>query len=461
MAFAFPTHPVDVPRVETPNRRIVTAIPTPAALDVIDRLAEVECRSMLGQMPVLWDRAEGFQVHDRYGNRWIDFSSSIFVANAGHANPQIRDALIRELDQGTWHAYTYATETRARYLRRLIDIAPAPLAKAWLASAGSEATECAFRIIRLYAAAAGKRRPGIVTFNGAYHGRTVGAALMSGTPASRSWIGFDDPYAHRLDFPFEWTLDGMDGRQRAEADIARLRTQVEDPARDIAGIMLESYQGWAAAFYPPGYVETLATFARANGILIAFDDIQAGFGRSGRMFAFQHYDVEPDIACIGKGISSSLPLSAILARAELMDLFAVGSMSATHSAHPLCCAAGLANIEAIVEGGLVAQAERRGQLLRDALEDLQRRHPGRIRHVLGKGLMMGLLLADPDTGAPDGETASRVCLRALEKGLILVHTGRESIKIGPPLVISDEALLEAAGVIGEALEEVLAEKGAS
>ena len=456
-ALAFSPQPADVPRVETRFRRIVTPIPAPGTVELLAELDRYECRSMHGALPVVWDRAVDFQVFDRHGNAWIDFTSSIFVSNAGHANGHIADTLRRELTDGTWHAYTYATETRARYIRRLVEAAPAPLAKAWLASSGSEATECALRLMRLHARAAGKRAPGIVCFEGAYHGRTLGAAMLSGTEASRAWMGFEPPFVHRLPFPFPWMLDGRSGAERARADIARLEASGIDPRQDLCGLMLETYQGWAAAFYPDGYVPVLAEWAAANGILLAFDDIQGGFARTGRLFGYEHYGVAADIVCVGKGMSSSLPLSATLARAEVMDLFETGSMSATHSAHPLCCAAALANLEEIERWGLVAEAARRGALLEARLDALKARFPTRVATVSGRGLIAAVLLVDPRDGRPDGATATAVCLRALRKGLILVHTGRESIKIGPPLTIPDDALMEGMDVLEESLAEVIGE----
>ncbi|HRQ80251.1 MAG TPA: aminotransferase class III-fold pyridoxal phosphate-dependent enzyme [Azospirillaceae bacterium] len=442
--------------IETRWRRIVTPIPAPGAVELMAALETCESRAMHGQLPVEWDRAEDFQVFDRHGNAWIDFTSSIFVANAGHANPRIKAALLHEIENGAWHAYTYVTAVRARYLKRLVDAAPAPLTKAWLASSGSEATECGLRLMRLYAQAKGKRRPGILCWNGAYHGRTMGAASLSGSPASRAWMGFDPPHVFRLDFPFPWTLEGRGGAEQAKADIARLEAEGVDPAQDLGGLLMESYQGWAAAFYPQDYVRTFADWARAHDVLVGFDDIQAGFARTGKMFAYEHYGVEADVLCLGKGISSSLPLSATLARADVMDLFGVGTMSATHSAHPLSCAAALANLEEIERLDLPREAARRGALLFDRLEGLRRRFPDRVSHVLGRGLIAAVLLKDPVTGAPDGATASAACRNALRNGLILVHTGRESIKIGPPLTIADDALMEGLDVLEAALAEAVA-----
>jgi len=218
--------------------------------------------------------------------------------------------------------------------------------------------------------------------------------------------------------------------------------------------MLETFQGWGAVFYPDDFVQGIERLCRRHGILLAFDEMQAGFARTGRAFGFQHYGVEPDLICCGKGMGGGVPLSGVLGRAEIMDLPEVGNMSSTHSANPLVCAAGLAVIEEIESRALIAETERKGGLLFEALRGLQTRFPGRIPHLLGRGLIAAVLIHDPKTGKPDGPFTSRVAERCMQKGLLVVHTGRESIKIGPPLTISDAALLEGVAVLGEAIAEV-------
>lgn len=455
--------PVDVPKVRTRFREIKTALPVPETISVLDDLARYEARSMHGQLPVVWDRAEDFQVWDRAGNCWIDFTSTIFVANAGHANPAVKKAIQAALDKNLLHSYTFATEMRARFLRRLVEVCGPPLEKAFLLSSGTEATECAVKLMRLHGRAAGKRKPGILSFEGSMHGRTMGAQLLGGTPAAREWVGHDDPNIHRLPFPYPWALRDGDGRpvsgaEKFRLDLEALRARGVDVERDLAGAILESYIGWGAVFFPVDYVQALVAFARARDILVTFDEIQGGFGRTGTMFVYQHYGVEPDLICCGKGMSSSLPLSAVVGRSVILDLPETGSMSSTHSANPVVCAAGLANLDAIESMNLVAEAARKGRILFERLGGLQRRLDGRIPYVLGDGLLAAVLVADPATGAPDPDTATRVCETAMQKGLLLVHTGRESIKIGPPLTIPDDALAEGLDVLEESFDAVLAGK---
>ena len=456
--FQFSHVPVRVPRIETRYRRIATDLPVPESLQVFADLDRYECRSMHGQYPIVWDRARDFQVWDRFGNCWIDFTSTIFVTNSGHSNPLVNAAIRGMLDKDLLHSYTFATEIRARYLERLIGATPPQLEKAFLLSSGTEAAECAIKLLRMHGLTQGKKHGGIVSFEDSMHGRTMGAQMLGGNPGSRGWIGYEDPHIHRMPFPYPWTLGEkgrkVSGEDRFHADIGRLLSQGVDPASDLAGFILESYIGWGAVFFPDGYVSALFRWAREHGLAVVFDDIQGGFGRTGKLFAYQHYGVEPDMVLCGKGISSSLPLSAVIGHHSIMDLPDIGSMSSTHSANPLACAAGLANLEAIESMNLIREAARKGEILFRRLRELQAGTGGRIQYVLGKGLVAALIVVDPDTRKPDPEIASRVCEKAMQKGLLLVHTGRESIKMGPPLTISDEALLEGLDVLEECFREV-------
>jgi 4-aminobutyrate aminotransferase-like enzyme len=284
--------------------------------------------------------------------------------------------------------------------------------------------------------------------------------MLGGIPAAREWIGYEDPNIFRLPFPYPWELkDGSGRRVSSEAlfsaHLEQLKQKGINPKTDICGFILESYIGWGAAFFPVDYVKALVAFARNHNIIVTFDEIQAGFGRTGKLFAYQHYGVEPDLICCGKGISSSLPLSAVLGSQKIMDLPDIGSMSSTHSANPLCCAAGLANIEYIESHNLISESGRKGKILFDELEKIRKKFPDRITEILGKGLLAALLFKDPKNGVPDSLTASLICEKAMQKGLLLVHTGRESIKIGPPLTIPDDALVEGLNVLDESIEEIV------
>lgn len=448
---SFSPEPVGVPSVATEFRRIATAVPAPGTSDVLALLDRYEARAMHGQLPVVWDSAQGFQVRDPAGNTYIDFTSTIFVANVGHAHPRVKAALVETIEGDLLHSYTYATEIRARYLERLIQFTPAPLEKAFLLSAGTEATECALKLMRMHGLAAGKRRGGVISFAGSMHGRTLAAEMLT---RQSDWFGYEDPNIHRLPFPYPWELGDEDPAARARRDLEGLAAAGVDLARDVCGIIFESYIGWAAAFFPPAYVQALAEAAREHDILVVFDDIQGGFGRTGKLFAYEHYGVEPDLVCLGKGIASGFPLAGVVGRRALLDLPETGAMSSTHSANPLACAAGLATIDVLEEERLVEESARKGELLFERLHALRRRHPERISHVLGHGLLAALIVTGAD-GGPDGEAASRISELAMQKGLLVVHTGRESIKLGPPLTIPDAALAEGLDVFEEAFAEVV------
>ena len=451
----FSFDPQAVPHVSTKHRKIQTDIPAPGTKEVFERLAAVESRSMHGQIPIVWDHAKDFYVFDAQGNKWIDFTSTIFVANVGHANQRVVQSSIEVLQKPLLSCYAYANVKRAEYLEKLINFAGDAFEKAFLLSAGTEATEAAFKLMRMDGQQKKKRRLGVVCLEGNWHGRTLGAQMMSGNEPQRSWIGYQDSDIHHLPFPYPWEMDGLNGLEFFERQIRNLETKGIDPAQDLCGFMLETFQGWGAVFYPNDFVKALAEFCKKHDILLVFDEMQAGFGRTGKRFGYEHYGVKPDLICVGKGIGGGVPLSAVLGRKSIMDLPSVGNMSSTHSANPLVCAAGLAVLEEIESRMLVEETARKGLLFEKRLVELKNKYPDYISDVLGRGLIFALLFKHPLTGAPSGLLASQVVEKCLQKGVLLVHTGRESIKFGPPLVISDEALLEGVDVIDEAMDELV------
>ncbi|MBF0423995.1 MAG: aminotransferase class III-fold pyridoxal phosphate-dependent enzyme [Magnetococcales bacterium] len=450
----FSRDPQTVPHVNTPNRRIQTAIPAPGTRAILERLDRVESRSMHGQLPLVWDRAEDFNIYDAADNKWIDFTSTIFVANVGHSNARVSAAIKAVVDRPLYSCYAYGNEIRASYLERLVAFAGAPFTKAFLLSAGTEATEAGIKLMRMQAQKVGKRRRGIICIEGNWHGRTMGAQMLSSNLAQRDWIGYQDQDIHHIPFPYPWSLEGTTPEAFLTQGLERLGGQGIDLAQDIAGFMLETFQGWGAVFYPKEFLQAIENSCRKNGILLAFDEMQSGFGRTGRTFGYLHYEVTPDLICCGKGMGGGVPLSGVLGRGEIMDLPDVGNMSSTHSANPLVCAAGMAVLQELEDRHLVTEAARKGDLLFSTLEGLRQRFPHRISRVLGKGMIAAVLFHSPATGEADGPFTSLVAERCMQKGLLVVHTGRESIKIGPPLTISDAALLEGVEVLGEAIAEI-------
>ncbi len=418
----------------------------------------IESHSMHGQLPVVWDRAEDFQVFDPWGNVWIDFTSTIFVANAGHGNKRITKALQEVINKPLLHTYTYASLERIDYLEYLIEKTPAQFEKAFLLSAGTEATEVALKLMRLEGEKRNKKRGGIICFEGAFHGRTLGAQMMTGSAPARAWVGYEEPNIHHLPFPYPWleaVQDDPKGYFRAQID-QLLSDKGLDPKTDICGFLLETFQGWGAVFYPKAFVQALAEFAKEHQILLAFDEMQAGFGRTGELFGYSHYGVEPDLLCCGKGASSGLPLALVLGSAHLMDLPDIGSMSSTHSANPLCCVAGKANLEAMFEDGLIENSKNLGQVFHQALDEVKTKYADHLKFIFGKGLLAALVFQDND-GQPLSHLCDIVSEKAMRKGLLVVHTGRESIKLAPPLSITEDALLEGVCVLDSCIKDALEE----
>lgn len=445
-----------VPAIETRFRRIATPIPVPESLPVLERLRQFEPRSMSGQPLVVWDRAEGIHVFDRWGNQWLDFSSGVLVANAGHNHPAIRRAVLDQVEHGLVHNYCFPSETRTECVAELARVAPEGLKKVFLLTTGAEACECAIKLARTWGPKVGDpRKIGIVTFQNAFHGRTMGAQMAGGIPALKSWIVHLDPDMIQVPFP-----DGFRGPDtRFEGFLEALAQQGYTPDR-VAGVMTETYQGGNSSFAPPEYVQKLRAWCSEHGALLIMDEVQAGFGRTGTYWGFEHYGVVPDLICCGKGISSGLPISAVIGRNDVMDLYPPGSMTSTHTGNPVCCAAVLANLRVIDEEGLVERARTLGEVLQPELRRIGRRFADHVGMVHGKGLVAALHIVKPGGIEPNAELASRIVVRCIEKGLMLfapVGYAGASVKIAPPLVIGEEALREGIGVVEEAIGEVVAE----
>ena len=453
--FKFSRLPIDVPKVQTKNRLISTPIPSLGTNGILSELELFESRSMQGQMPIIWDRAEDFNIYDKHGNKWIDFTSAIFVANVGHGNQHVCNAVKEVLEKPLLHTYAYMNEERVRYHQKLVEFAGPPFEKAFLLSAGTESTEAALKLMRMNGRKIGKKRLGIICVEGNWHGRTMGAQMMSGNPSQKDWIGYHDPHIHHIPFPYPWVLNGKTGAEFLEIGLGKLQKSGIDLDDDICGFMLETFQGWGAVFYPKDFVQAIEDICKKYNILLTFDEMQSGFARTGKKFGYEHYCVQADLLCCGKGIASGFPLSAVIGTTEIMDLPDVGNMSSTHSANPIVCAAGLATLEEIERLELVQETERKGQILFDKLNELKEKYPDRISWVLGNGLIAALIFKLPGELKPDTVFPSWVSEKALQKGLLVVHTGRESIKLGPPLTISNEALIEGVNVLDESISEVL------
>jgi 4-aminobutyrate aminotransferase-like enzyme len=458
MGKAFAIEPKDVKPVATPYRRIVTKIPAPETLEILETLHRCEPVSMTGQPPIVWDRADGVQVYDRAGNMWLDWSSGVVVANAGHGASEIKEAIRRQVDKGLLHNYCFPNAERAALVRYLVDIAPQKLNKVFLLTTGSEATECAMKLARTHGQrVGGKEKIAIVSFGGAFHGRTLGAQMMGGLPALKQWIVNLDPDVHQVPFP-----DGFRVEDTRFDLFLKTLADAKVPADRVAGVILETFQGGSACFAPTEYMHALARWCEAHRALLICDEIQAGFGRTGRLFGFEHYDIVPDLICCGKGISSSLPVAAVIGRADVMDLYGPAEMTSTHTGNPVCAVAALASIRKIVEDGLAGNAQTMGEVLLAGLRDMARRYPRLIGAVRGRGLVAGVHVVQAGTKEPDGNLAFAAVEKAFQKGLLLfapVGFGGATIKISPPLTITTDAIQDGLGALRESLEEAAAERG--
>ena len=277
--------------------------------------------------------------------------------------------------------------------------------------------------------------------------------MAGGIPALKHWIVNLDKDMVQVPFPdgFRCPDTSFEGFLKALAAQGRTPDQ-------IAGVMTETYQGGNASFAPPEYMQQLRRWCDEHRVLLIFDEVQAGFGRTGTFWGFEHYGVVPDLICCGKGISSGLPISAVIGRPEIMDLYPPGSMTSTHTGNPVCAAAALASVRVILEENLVEHARRMGEILQPELRRIGQRFPQRIGAVHGKGLVASLHMVKPGSIEPDPDLACDIVRRCVEKGLLMfspVGYGGASVKISPPLVIQEEPLRESLAVIEEVLEEAL------
>jgi 4-aminobutyrate aminotransferase / (S)-3-amino-2-methylpropionate transaminase / 5-aminovalerate transaminase len=463
MGKSFEMIPRDVKPVKTKYRKIVTKIPVPESLSIIEDLRKYEPRSMSGQPLVVWDRAEGFNVYDKYGNKWIDFSSGVVVTNSGHCNPAVKKAILAQVKHGLLHNYCFPSEIRAKLTKKLSEISPEPLKKVFLLTTGAESTECAIKLCRTY----GKKNGGpekikIITFEDAFHGRTLGSLMAGGSLKSKEWVVNVDPDMQQVPFPNSFKYSWADQDDPNYSDEKCFKTflshldKLNIKPEQIAGIMTESFQGGWVELMPIGFVKKLREFCNKYNIVLVFDEVQAGFGRTGKLFTFQHYGIVPDLMCCGKGISSSLPLSAVIGRQDIMDLYGPNEMTSTHTGNPVSSAAALANIEYILSNQLIENSAKLENICKDFLTNLKNKFP-EIGHLKGAGLTWGLIFVKKGTKEIDPDLAHDVVRISIEKGLLFfapVGAGA-TIKVAPPLVINEEALKEGLEVFAEAVAEAV------
>lgn len=439
--------------IKTKNRFIHTVIPAPGTKGLFKSLSKVESRSMHGQMPIAWDKAKNFNIFDIAGNKFIDFTSTIFVANIGHSNPRLIKYIKLALSKNFLHSYAYINKIREKYIKKLILFAGKNFQKAFLMSAGTEATEAALKLMRMHGQKQGKRKLGIICFEGNWHGRTMGAQMMSGNIKQKEWIGYQDPNIYHLPFPYPWILKNNESEKFLIDTLKKIEKKI-NLKKDICGVMIETFQGWGAIYYPKEYVKLLFKICKKNNILITFDEMQSGFARTGYKFGYEYYGVKPDLICCGKGMGGGIPISGVIGKKNIMDLPEVGNMSSTHSANPLACYAGLAVLEEINKKKLLQNTKDKEKILFKKLNQIKDKFPKEILYVQGKGLIAALIFNLRSKNNVK-KILKLIVEECLKNGLLVVYTGRESIKIGPPLTITKEALIEGINVLDQAITKNL------
>lgn len=414
--------------------QIHTPIPGPRTRGLTPGLRRFESRNVTfvdERFPVFWDSASGANVTDVDGNVYIDLTAAFGVANTGHANPNVV-AAIYDQAQRMMHAMgdVHPTHVKVALLEKLAQIAPGDLNKTFLASTGAEAVEAAMKTAML-----GTGKPGFAAYRGAYHGLSLGTLEISGIEKFRT--PFSSAFPGRtlfLDFP----------RENAEAalDTAHRALQARG---DIGALIVEPLQGRGGNVVPPkGYLPGLRRICSELGILLIFDEIYTGFGRTGTMFACEEEGVVPDIMCAGKAMAGGFPISATIARDEIMDAWPVSPGEALHTStylgNPMACAAALANIAELERQRLPQKARALGERLGSRLQRLVA--SGHAVDVRGRGLMWGIELRD-------AAKAEAVVKDALERGVIVLQAGPAGnvLHLTPPLVISEEQLFRAVEIL--------------
>ena len=452
MAKEFPLTPEKIKSVSTKFRKLSGFIPNKVTIKELEKLRKAEPISMRGQAPVIWDHSKGFNVFDKFGNMWLDFSSGVLITNAGHSNKKIIDAIKKQAGKGLLTSYCFPNEPRIKLVQKLTRLAPVGLKKVFLLSTGSETTECALKLMRTYGRKiGGDNKSVIVSFKNAFHGRTMGAQMLGGSPVGKAWIKNLDPEIVHVPYPDGFRCENT-SFELFEKSLAQLGVNPDN----VAGVIAETYQGGGASFMPAEYAQKLRKWCDEHKAILSLDEVQAGFGRCGKQWGFQHYGIVPDLFCLGKGISSSLPISAVIGREEVMNLYGPNEMTSTHSGNPVCCAAALANIEAILKEKLIQNAAKVGKVMHDELNKIMKEFPDRIGACHGKGLVAGLHIVKPGGKEPDGDLAWEIVYKCFRKGLLMfapVGFGNATVKIAPPLCITKEAVIEGCAVIREAIIE--------
>jgi 4-aminobutyrate aminotransferase len=425
---------------DRPVPDIITELPGPKARAHVAFDEAWTSPSLPRAYPIVPVRGEGLTVEDIDGNLFLDFAAGIAVNSTGHAHPQVV-AAIKEQAAELIHfsASDFYLPIYPELCRELARVAPiSARTRAYLGNSGTEVVETAIKLARH-----ATKRPYIVAFLGAFHGRTYGSVSLTASKA-KYHAGFGPLLPGIFHAPY--------GRVEDLRWFDEVLFDKLAPAEEVAAIIVEPIQGEGGYIVPEtGFLEGLRRICDEHGILLIADEIQSGAGRTGRMWAVEHWGVEPDILLTAKGIASGMPIAALVARADLLETWGPGAHGSTYGGNPVACAATLATID-LLEGGLIANAAVRGDQAVAGLRPLLERYPTLVRDVRGKGLMLGV---EFDTA----EHAEEVQWACFERGLLVLECGKSSVRMSPPLIVSETEMATALRLFGDAVAAVSGHEG--
>ena len=439
----------------TSPSHISMKLPGPKAQALIARDRQVTTPSYPRDYPFAIAKGRGVEVWDVDGNRFLDFMSGIGVASTGHAHPQVVQAIKDAADDFLHISSDYWHERMTRLAERLNALNPVgEPAQVLLCQSGTEAVEGALKLARYVT-----NRPRFIAFLGGFHGRSMGSLAFTSSKYTQQAGFFPTmpgvthvPYPN----PYRPLLAGADQGKAVIDFIEKVLFQNNLPPNEVAAVIVEPIQGEGGYIVPPdGFLAGLRALCDRHGMLLIFDEVQSGIGRTGKMFASQHWGVTPDIMALAKGLGSGLPIGAVVARRRYMEKWKPGAHGNTFGGNPLCCAAALATLD-LVEREYAANSANVGEYFIGRLRELKQRYPT-IGDVRGKGLMIGVeLVTDPATKAPARALCDALLTRAYHQGLLLLACGQSTVRFIPPLMVGRAHVDEALGMFEAALKEALA-----
>jgi 4-aminobutyrate aminotransferase len=433
---------------------IKTPLPGPKAKAIIDRDHRYTAPAYGRVYPLVVKEGRGMVIEDVDGNLFLDFMAGIAVASTGHSHPRVVQAIeaqARKFLHICGSDYYY--EPMVDLAEKLSRLAPgAGTKKVFLTNSGTEAVEAAFKLARYHT-----KRQHVVAFHGAFHGRTLGSLSLTASRSShRAHFGPLIPGVHHVPYGFchrcPYQLKHPSCGIECVGVLEKVLFRYEVRPEEVAAIFVEPIQGEGGYVVPPPeYLPMLQELCRKHGVLLVLDEIQSGFGRTGKMFASEHWGIEPDILCVAKGIASGMPLGAMIARDEI-STWTRSTHGSTFGGNPVACAAALATIQ-LLEEGLVKNAAVVGGFLKEKLMELRPRF-AEISEVRGLGLMIGVEFERNDgSHAPDGKLRDRVMQKCFEKGLLLLSCGESTLRFCPPLIVAEKEVATAIGLFEAAIAE--------